>query len=155
LEYSNSLNKITYMHVSFKISIWICLFECLSKYVNLNVCLSIYLCLNVCLNICTLNISVCSTTCSYCLDFCSFSIVIINDFKQMGLRLEFSKWSWPCKYPNVLSFFGVVHLEFYCNVWILCLMCTIALFYSNPRLIKHDKASALRISGHGYMHQLI
>jgi hypothetical protein len=29
------------------------------------------------------------------------------------------------------------------------------LFYSNPRLIIHDKTSAFGMNGHGYMHQLI
>jgi hypothetical protein len=66
--------------------------------------------------------------------------------------LEFSKWSWPCTYPYVLSFFGAAHLEFYCNAWTLCLMCTIVLFYSNQRLIRQDKANVLKMSGHGYMH---
>jgi hypothetical protein len=30
--------------------------------------------------------------------------------------------------------FGVVHLEFFFKAWTLCLMCIIALFYSNPNL---------------------
>jgi len=55
----------------------------------------------------------------------------------------------------MLSFFGDVHLEFYCNAWTLCLMCIVTLFYSNPMLIRHDKTSAFRVNGHGYMHQLI
>ncbi len=50
-----------------------------------------YICLNVsesvCLNMCTLNISICNATCS-CPNFCSFSIIIINDFKQMGLSFQ-------------------------------------------------------------------
>jgi len=29
--------------------------------------------------------------------------------------------------------FGVVHLEFCLKAWTLCLMCTIALLYRNPR----------------------
>jgi hypothetical protein len=29
--------------------------------------------------------------------------------------------------------FGVVHFEFCLKTWALCLMCTIALLYSNPR----------------------
>jgi hypothetical protein len=63
-------------------------------------------------------------------NFCSFLIVIIND---QANGLEFSKWSWPCTYPNLMFVFGVVHLEFYFKVCTLCLMCAIALFYSNPR----------------------
>jgi hypothetical protein len=47
--------------------------------------------------------------------------------------LEFSKWSWPCTYPNLMSIFGVIHLEFYFKAWTLCLMSTITLFYKNPR----------------------
>jgi hypothetical protein len=30
-------------------------------------------------------------------------------------------------------------------------MCTIVLLYSNQRLIKHDKANVLKMSGHGYI----
>jgi hypothetical protein len=106
--------------------------------------MSVYLskCLNVCLNMCIFNISICNTTYNCCLDFFSFLVVIINDFKQMGLNFQ--------------SGHGHVHIHmFYCNAWTLCLMCTIALFYSNLRLIKHDKTNALKMGGHGYMHKLI
>jgi hypothetical protein len=47
--------------------------------------------------------------------------------------LEFSNWSWPCTYPSLMFIFGVVHHEFRFKLWTLCLMCIVALLYSNPR----------------------
>jgi hypothetical protein len=64
------------------------------------------------------------------INFCSFSTMIINDF---------CKWVWIFKVVMAMYiskfdvFSGVIHVKFYFKAWTLCLMCIIALFYSNPR----------------------
>jgi len=109
---SRYLSKSVCLNVFKSICLNVCLNMSIEMSIYLSKCLNVYL--NIYLNMCILNISICNTTCSCCLYFCSFSIVIINYFKQMGLSFQ--------------SGHGHVHIHMCCLFLVLLILNFIVVF---------------------------